>query len=165
MKNFKSNLKGFTLVELIVVMAIIGVLAAVLVPGLLGYMKDSRISQANQNAHTVLTAVSAWQTKEVAANNNSAIFAPSGTGATATASSITANGAPITITVGTLTSTNLRPKLGESFKGNFFVKFSNDGGGVSYALWSGAAITTTSQLTASDQDTNSGEIVGCAPLA
>lgn len=50
MKN--SNKKGFTLVELVVVIAIIGVLAAILVPSMMGYVKKSRLKTANGNAKT-----------------------------------------------------------------------------------------------------------------
>ena len=43
MQNLKKNNKGFTLVELIVVIAILGVLMAVLVPQYIQYVEKSRI--------------------------------------------------------------------------------------------------------------------------
>ncbi|MBE6867857.1 MAG: prepilin-type N-terminal cleavage/methylation domain-containing protein [Ruminococcus albus] len=45
-----KNKKGFTLVELIVVITIIGVIAAILVPTLMGYIKKSRLRTSNASA-------------------------------------------------------------------------------------------------------------------
>lgn len=51
----RKNKKGFTLVELVVVIAIIGVLAAILVPTMMQYIKKARLKSANANAKLAFT--------------------------------------------------------------------------------------------------------------
>lgn len=52
----KKNRKGFSLVELIVVLVIMAILAAALVPTLIGYIKQTKQSNAKNEAAAVVSA-------------------------------------------------------------------------------------------------------------
>lgn len=56
MKKKKKNRKGFSLVELIVVLVIMAILAAALVPTLIGYIRQTRQSNAKNEAAACVSA-------------------------------------------------------------------------------------------------------------
>lgn len=60
MKKQNMNNKGFSLVELIIVIAIMAILIVVLAPQYLRYVERSRNSTDMQNARTIMTAVETW---------------------------------------------------------------------------------------------------------
>jgi type IV pilus assembly protein PilA len=49
----KKALRGFTLIELMIVVAILGILAAVAIPAFLNYMKRAKTSEASINVKTI----------------------------------------------------------------------------------------------------------------
>lgn len=55
-KKNKKNRKGFSLVELIVVLVIMAILAAALVPTLIGYINQTRQSNAKNECASVVSA-------------------------------------------------------------------------------------------------------------
>lgn len=56
MKKKNKNRKGFSLVELIVVLVIMAILAAALIPSLMGYIKKTKQQNVNSEAQSVVQA-------------------------------------------------------------------------------------------------------------
>ena len=79
MNRFRnSNQKGFTMVELMVVVVIVGVLAAVAVPLYGKYVKNARVSEATGRIGEIVTASKAWAVEN--SNASGTPIWPSGAG-------------------------------------------------------------------------------------
>ena len=62
--NKKKNEKGFTLIELMIVIAIIGILAAIAIPQFSAYRKRAYNSAAQSDLKNFVTAQEAWYVDE-----------------------------------------------------------------------------------------------------
>jgi prepilin-type N-terminal cleavage/methylation domain-containing protein len=83
---FKRNQKGFTLIELMIVIAIIGILAAIAIPNFIAYRNKSFCSRVETDAANVAAAIADYfsipshvATPDIGELNNGAGFKFSGT--------------------------------------------------------------------------------------
>ena len=102
MKNSMTNQKGFTLIELMIVVAIIGILAAIALPAYQNYTKKAKFTETVNSTAAVKSAV------EVCAQVNNALTNCTGN----------TNGIPaditgvLTTTAGVIVATNPDTALG-----------------------------------------------------
>lgn len=178
-----KKLKGFTIIELLVVVAIISVLASIGVPAAMTWIRDSKVSKANSNAQLVYSAAQDHLTQLEIKNVN---LSTAGTDgyiycAADNAYSLSEGGVEITSSVrGAIASpfmlVDFTTTLGESFEGVWAVKFNPDTYTVKYAWWTentagaaihGESILTSPYATYADQETDyrsTGKIIGQFPI-
>lgn len=63
LKRMKKNQKGFTLVELVVVIAILAVLSALLVPRIMGNVQDAAREREIADARTLASEIAVYNAK------------------------------------------------------------------------------------------------------
>lgn len=71
LEALKNDQKGFTLVELIVVLVILAIMAALLVPALLGYVDKAKEGRYLEEARSIYTAVQALNDEKYAKDTKS----------------------------------------------------------------------------------------------
>ena len=77
------KVKGFTLIELMIVVAIIGIMAAIAIPNFLNYMCKSKQTEAKQGLGAIATNEESWKAEATndsyTTSTSNVGFAPKGT--------------------------------------------------------------------------------------
>jgi len=143
LKQMQKNLnKGFTLIELMIVIAIIGILAAIAIPAYQDYIARSQMAEA-------MTLTDGMKTAVVEAYSQTGTCPTNGTAGISLASSITGKYVTTVTTAGTgsatggCTITALMKGAGSVSTGiqgaNLVLTMTNNGGSFSWACTSSAA--------------------------
>ena len=106
-KFHKKGQKGFTLIELMIVIAIIGILAAIAIPQFSAYKARGYMASAISDAKNMYTAVEAWKGDNPGVDPVAETVLPLATATTYTAARASAgNTINVAATTGVVTVTN-----------------------------------------------------------